>query len=119
MISILVIYLPAVLLPLILLVPAAIISLRKPEPDSWMLAMVHVPAVTLWIGLVVSGYGAQSLGNLCEGFVIGAAAVVFAYVKVFVIDRYMENHALTSYALAGVLGLLAVGLRTFMPVLPE
>ena len=108
-----------VVVPLVALVPAFVVSRLKPERESWMLPFVHVPAVTLWLALVVLGYGPQSLGNLGEGFAIGGVAVACGYAKVLLVDRFTAKHAATSYGLAALLALLAVGLRAFMPVIPE
>jgi hypothetical protein len=117
--SIRMIFLPASIGPLLAIIPAFVFSKLKAERESWFLPFVHIPAIILWHYLVVRGYGAQSLGNMIEAFLIGGIGVAITYAKVFIVDRRFPNHVYTTYCEALLLMILAVFLRSFMPGLPE
>ncbi len=107
------------LLPLLLILPAFFLSRRKKEKESLLLPFVHIPAITLWVLLLTLGYGAQSLANFIEVIYLAMAAVVFPYLKVFIVDRFTARHILTTYGTVAVLAVGAFVLRALMPWLPE
>jgi hypothetical protein len=119
MAAFLLVYLPLVLVPLVLLIPAWIVSRGREDRDALVLPFVHVPAVTLWAGIVAAGMGAQSLGNLVEGFILGGVAILLGYLKILVVDQFTSRHRATTYGLAALLLVLAVALRSLMPIIPE
>ena len=91
---------------------------RRRQQSIWLLVL-PVFGIGLGGALTAAGVGAQSLSNLSESFVVAAASIAAAYVRLLVLDRF---HALSSYGNAivfFVVALVAVGLRLFMPVLPE
>ena len=107
------------LVPLLLILPAFVWSRRKPEKESLLLPFVHIPAIALWFLLVRYGFGAQSLANLVELLYLGIAAVVLPYLKVFILDRFTSQHAMTTYITVALLAGSAFLLRALMPFLPE
>lgn len=113
-----------ILFPILLLftgmlcIPAYLVSRRKGDESKWFLAAA-LPAIALWIVLTGSGYGAQSLSNIIEIFLILIATVVFGYLKVFIIDRKVHKPKRSTYSMMAILTFGALLLRTFMPVLPE
>lgn len=98
--------------------PAYLVSRRRGAESKWLPA-AGLPALVLWAGLTGSGYGAQSLSNIVEVFMILAGAVMLCYLKVFVADRLLRRPLVSTYTIMALLALAAVLLRTFMPVLPE
>ena len=102
----------------ILCIPAYLVSRRRGDESKWFLVGA-VPAIALWIVLTGSGYGAQSLSNIIEIFLMLIATVVLGYLKVFIIDRKMRKPKRSTYSMMAILTLGALLLRTCMPVLPE
>lgn len=84
-----------------------------------LLPFVHIPAISIWLLLISSGFGAQSLANVVELLYLGVAAVVLPYLKVFILDRFTREHAMTTYGTVALLGGSAFLFRALMPVLPE
>lgn len=120
MITFLIVFVPAAGLPLALIFPAFNYSRRKKEKESPLLPLVHVPALLVLFRLLSIGFGRpQSLGNLVEFFILGAAGVLVAYLKVFVVDRFHTRHTLSTYVSAALLVFVSVALRLFMPTMPE
>jgi len=65
----------------------------------------------------MSGIGVQSLANVVEVFYISVISVIVAYAKLFVMDRHNIKYS-------GIISLVVVliatlGLRIFMPLIPE
>ena len=105
--------------PVLLILPAFVVSARKPEKESLLLPFVHIPPIALWFGLTILGFGAQSLENVVELLYLGVAAVVLPYLKVFIMDRFTSRHAMTTYSTVAVLAGGAFLFRALMPSLPE
>ncbi|MBN2383865.1 hypothetical protein JXQ70_13400 [bacterium] len=113
----------AMILVLVLIVgllcaPAYLASQRKGGESRWFLVSA-LPAIAIWIGMTVLGYGAQSLANIIEVFWIVLATIALSYLKVFLVDRSIHKPRQTTYALIVFLIIAVVLLRTFMPSLPE
>lgn len=115
----LILFLIVVLLPMPLLVPAWLVARGDKQSHAWRLLLVHVPAMALWVGLMFSGIGAQSLGNIVEGPILGAGAILLAYLKILVVDRFTSRHQITLLGAVGLLLIAALALRIFMPGFSE
>lgn len=103
--------------PTLLLVPAWLYSRRNGESSLFL--FFFWPAVLFWFLLVLAGYGPQSLANLVELPFIAVAAVLCGYLKVFLVDLKFESPRKSTIGVTGILLLVTVALRTFMPLLPE
>ena len=101
-----------------LCLPAYLVSRRNGNESKWFLVSA-LPAIALWIGLTATGYGAQSLANIIEVFLVLLATVIMSYLKVFLIDPKLHKPKQTTYIMMGVLIITVFVLRTFMPSLPE
>lgn len=75
--------------------------------------------LSLWVVLAVAGFGAQSLANVVETFVVAISAVIIAYLKFFVFDRRSATRTFGAFFAVVVVVLVVVMLRTFMPFLAE
>ncbi|MBB1268590.1 hypothetical protein [Shewanella sp. SR44-3] len=72
-----------------------------------------------WVGLVMAGYGHQSLAHLIEIPILLSISVLLLNVRVFVLDHIQTNTKINAYIVLGI-GLLSVLLvRHFMPFLAE
>jgi hypothetical protein len=84
-----------------------------------MLLVAPLPAVVVWGTVTASGYGAQSLTAIVEVMVLFGLGVILAYVKVFIVDKAYGSPRVSTYALVGLLVIVALVLRATMPNLPE
>lgn len=107
-----------ILIAALLCLPAFLYSRRK-GPESWWFPFSAVPGVVIWMGLTALGFGAQSLSNVIELVWLAGAAVALSYVKVFVVDRRGKSAIHSTYALAGVLSIVAIALLALTPAFPE
>ncbi len=98
--------------------PAYLSSPKKDNESKWFLVSA-LPGIALWVGLTATGYGAQSLSNLFEVFLISFATIVMSYLKVFLVDPKLDKPKQATYTMMAILAVAAFLLRTFMPVLPE
>jgi len=87
--------------------------------ESWWLLFAGVPGVVAWFLLVSSGYGPQSLSNIIEVYLLVIGYVILVYLKVLLVDHWSDSGKVTTAILSVLAVLGAVGLRTFMPLLPE
>ncbi len=101
-----------------LCMPAYLASRKKENESKWFLVSA-LPAIALWIGLTATGYGAQSLANIIEIFLVLSATIIMSYLKVFLIDPKLHRAKQTTYIMMGVLIVVVFLLRAFMPSLPE
>jgi hypothetical protein len=69
--------------------------------------------------LTAAGFGVQRLSNLVELFFLAVASVVPVYVEDFALDGRFTFPPRSTYVVVILLDVLALALRTFMPVLPE
>ena len=107
-----------VALAFLLVLPGWLWFRLKRKQCIWLLAL-PVFGIGLWLALVASGVGAQSLGNTIESFGIAAVAVVVAYTKFLVFDRMSALQTRGTAIAFVVVALTTIGLRLFMPLLPE
>ncbi len=93
--------------------------LRRTRPQTlWFLALPFV-SMALWVALTALGVGAQSLSNAIELLVVAASAIVFSYLTFFVFDRSATPGGKGAVVTFLLVCLVVIGLRLFMPVLPE
>ena len=107
-----------VALPFLLILLGWLWFRRKHKQSLWLLAL-PVFGVGLWIALAAAGIGAQSLSNIVELFYVAAIAVVVAYVKFLAFDRMSALQTRGTAIAFAVIALTTIGLRLFMPLLPE
>jgi len=105
-------------LPVFLILPGWLWFRRKRKQSVWLLAL-PVFGVGLWLALALAGVGAQSLSNIIELFYIAVIAVVVAYVKFLAFDRMSALQARGTAIAFAAIALTTIGLRLFMPLLPE
>ncbi|MBE1159102.1 hypothetical protein [Dyella acidiphila] len=104
-------------LAIVLIMPGWLWCGRKRHQTMWLLALPPL-GIGLWAALAKLGVGAQSLGNIVEALVIAAVAVLMAYVKFLLLDRagFSRSGVIAAYVVVAV---VTVGLRLFMPSMPE
>jgi hypothetical protein len=73
----------------------------------------------LWLVLAAAGFGSQSLGNLVEPVVLVAVIPIAHSVRVFFVERRSKFRAANSIAVLVIANLVAIGLRAFVPLIPE
>jgi len=73
----------------------------------------------LWLVLAYAGFGSQSLGNLVEPLVLVVAIPILNSVRVLLVERWSRIRTANSIAVFVILNLAAVGLRAFVPLIPE
>jgi len=101
----------------IISLPAYLYARKKTQESVWLL-FATIPSLLFWIVLIAAGYGAQSLGNFIEFAWLIGIAIVLLYVKVFVVNSRVASAKQATYGLIALLCLIALMLRTFMPILP-
>src|SRR5579859_6007864 len=98
--------------------PAWWVAHRRGTWLSWDYATLVTP-FALWLGLAAAGFGAQSLGNLVEPLALVALIPITHSVRVFLIDRWSKATHAKSITLFALINIVVIGLRSFMPLLPE
>jgi hypothetical protein len=85
----------------------------------WSDLILPIAVVGGWVAITASGYGHQSLSHVIEVPIALLFTLVAFNLRVFVVDKFMEDYRKNSYTVL-VLSLLFIFLiRTFMPFLPE
>ncbi|MDT8441300.1 MAG: hypothetical protein RQ723_06535 [Desulfuromonadales bacterium] len=91
--------------------PAYRVARRRQDEPVWSLFLV-TPAFLVWIGMTLSGLGANVAGHLAELFDLVLLTIVLYYIKVFLLDRRngspVFNNLLVVAATSGVAILLRV-----------
>lgn len=95
------------------------LSKKSGHRETLLLPFMGLPAAAVWYYLMAHGHGAQSLGNLCEGYILSAVAIMAGFGKIHLLDPRLKRPALSTCGLAVVLVLIAVALRAWMPSFPE
>jgi len=98
--------------------PAWLLARRRGR-ETPLLLVLPLPGIAAWIALSMLGYGSQSLSNLIEPFIVLLVGAALAYLFLVLVDRTGVRPAAIAALLMAALILLAVLLRTFMPILPE
>ena len=106
------------LVSIVLLIPAWLIAKRNNQENN-LLVFAAIPSLLLWFLLVWLGFGAQSLTNLVEIFIILVAVIIATYIKVLVIDKIFQQYLRNTYLMIFILMTFTFSLRLFMPLLPE
>ena len=105
------------LLAALLIVPGWLLFRRRRHQTVWLFVLPPF-AIGLWSILATFGIGPQSMGNFVELLVVSMAAILAAYLKMFLLDKFgMQKYGnLIAYMAVAT---VALGLRLFMPVFPE
>lgn len=110
----------AVLLVLMLGMSLPVWSIaRRRKQATPLLLVLPLPAIVVWMALSGVGYGAQSLSNLVEPFIVLFVGVAFVCLFLPLVDRTGARPAVLATLMMVALVVLAVLLRAFMPNLPE
>jgi hypothetical protein len=105
------------LLAILLIIPGWLWFSRNHPQAVWLLALPPF-GIGLWLALAAFGIGPQSLGNLVEIPVIAVAAVLGAYLKILLLDKFdiKKYVILVIYMLVSI---ACISLRLLMPVISE
>lgn len=98
--------------------PAWLFARKRDAWFAWDYATLIAPFV-VWIGLTACGYGPQSLANLIELVLLVMVIPALLSVRVFLTWVRTVPPRKGSLVVFVLSVLIAVGLRTFMPLLPE
>ncbi len=98
--------------------PAWQVARRQGNDSPWMLGLA-LPALLVWVALTASGYGAQSLSNIVEVFYLFAGGIALSWAHLLLVRHTGARPGPTALWMIAGLVVMAILLRTFMPVLPE
>lgn len=101
-----------------LILPGWLWAKRQQSQSPWVL-FLPVSGMGFWFVLVMLCIGPQSLSNLVEVPIVAIVAVVVAYLKIFAIDKQLKKPRHGEVIAYAVVASVALGLRLFMPLLPE
>jgi hypothetical protein len=88
------------------------------KQSLWLLAL-PLAGNAFWLLLTVLNIGVQSLANIIEVFAVNATAIVASYLKFYVFDRRPSMGSLGMIIAVAIVAAITLGLRLFMPLLPE
>ena len=92
---------------------------RREHPQSVSLLILPIFGVGLWVVITSAGIGPQSLSNIVESFAVAATAVIMVYLKFLALDRSQALQSQGTTIAFLVVALVTLGLRLFMPLIPE
>jgi len=92
---------------------------NKREPQSYWICFLPAGGLCLWVLLTAIGFGAQSMANVVETFVVALLSVVVAYLNFFVGDRQLVSRAVRDGVAVATVVVIVTLLRAFTPVLAE
>jgi 4-amino-4-deoxy-L-arabinose transferase-like glycosyltransferase len=92
---------------------------RKRSLQSFWLFLLPASGVGFWALLAALRLGPQSLSNLIEIPIVAVVAVFTAYGKFIYLDKRMKRQDLSNAISFIVVAIVTLGLRLFMPLLPE
>lgn len=98
---------------------AAFLCARRRKALYWSDIMAPILVIILWIAVTATGFGHQSLSHIIEVPLALTMLLILLNLRVFVLDRYIENYQINSYIVLGISLLAVILMRTFMPYLPE
>jgi len=75
--------------------------------------------ILLWLFITILCIKTKSLANTIEVFGVAGSAVMAAYLKFLVFDRYETYRSWGLTIAVAIVTAVTVGLSLFMPVLPE
>lgn len=89
----------------------------KKFPQNPAILGIGLVGVAFWVLAASLGLGPQSLSNLIETPIVAASAVLIAYIKMFLLESKKVKYA-TSISFGAII-IVVMGLRLFMPYIPE
>lgn len=98
------------LLGLLACLPAYRIARKRQDEPVWSLFLV-TPAFLAWIGMTMSGLGANVASHLTELFDLVLLTVVLYYIKVFLLDRRNDSPVRNNLLVVAATVAVAVVLR--------
>jgi hypothetical protein len=101
-----------------LILPGWFWAKRQQSQTPWVL-FLPVSGVGFWFVLVMLRIGPQSLSNLIEIPIVAIIAVAVAYLKIFAIDKQLKKSTYGEIIAYAIVASVTLGLRLFMPLLPE
>ena len=101
-----------------LILPGWILARRQAPQGLWLFAL-PLGGTMFWLLLTVLDVGAQSLANIIEVYAVAGIAVLAAYLKFFVFDRFSSVPGRSVVLAVAIVAVVTLGLRLFMPGLPE
>jgi hypothetical protein len=113
-----VLFIGAILVAALASGPAWWAARRRGTWLAWDYASLITP-FGLWLVLANLGFGSQSLGNLVEPMVLVVAIPILNSIRVFLVERWSRLRTVNSIAVFVILNFAAVGLRAFVPQIPE
>jgi len=106
------------LLPAVLIAPGWYWA-KKRYSQTWLLLFLPTAGIVFWMLLTFAGVGPQSLSNLIEVFFVAVAAIAAAYLKFLLFDRIDSTRSRGNLFAVAIVVVVTIGLRLFMPWLPE
>ena len=106
------------LLPAVLITPGWYWA-KKRYSQTWLLLLLPTAGIVFWMLLIFAGVVPQSLSNLIEVFFVAVAAVAAAYLKFLLFDRIDSTRSRGNLFAVAIVAGATIGLRVFMPWLPE
>ncbi|MDH3279559.1 MAG: hypothetical protein OEQ18_00320 [Gammaproteobacteria bacterium] len=101
-----------------LIVPGWLWARKRKVQSSWVF-FLPVSGAGFWVLLAALRLGPQSLSNLIEIPIVAVVAVFAAYLNLFFLDKRMKRKGLGVAISFIVVAMVTLGLRLFMPLLPE
>ncbi len=92
---------------------------KRLRPQSFWLLFLPIFGIAFWFFLAVLRVGPQSLSNLIEIPMVAIIAVAAAYLKILALDTRLKKHAHGVAIAYVIVAFVTLGLRLFMPLLPE
>jgi hypothetical protein len=109
-------FMTLVIISIIMILPGWYAAQKK-FPQNPAIFGIGLVGVASWVLVASLGLGPQSLSNLIETPIVAVAAVLLAYIKMFFLEsKKIKYPTLISF---GVIIIVVMGLRLFMPNIPE
>jgi hypothetical protein len=103
---------------ILIILPGWLFFRRRNAQSVWLLAL-PIFGIGFWLALAAAGLGSQSLANIVEVFGIATFAIVAAYIKFLAFDRSAALYSRGTFIAFAAVAVVTVGIRLFMPILPE
>lgn len=109
-------FMTLVIISIIMILPGWYAAQKK-FPQNAAIFGIGLVGVAFWVLVASLGLGPQSLSNLIETPMVAVVAVLLAYIKMFLLESKKVKYA-TSISYGAII-IVVMGLRLFMPNIPE